>query len=251
MDSSLVAAYLSRLLNLEVDKSTRLRLSSAQKIRLFNWLKSNNYKFDVGLLNTEFSVDMLCGSKRLIGDDLSVLGAAETNQIKTIHVHSSIIGMDIQSVSELFPTGLSSDPKSDLDLLGIFTLKELSYAQSKLNPQDTLTGIFAAKEAVIKCGKEFETLSDIEVLPNEAGIPSTSGYAISISHSRDFAVAVAIPVGNIDIQDNHMISQSLDSDTNIKKVDRSRAATILFLTCIVGIIISAIWKIFCPVVLFN
>jgi phosphopantetheinyl transferase (holo-ACP synthase) len=232
-DPSLVAAYLSKLLNLPIDKSSRVRLSSAQRIRLFNWLKSSNYQFDVGLLNAEFSVEMLCESTRLAEGGPASSGEAESGEIKDFDLHPSAIGIDIQSVSELFPAGLSSDPKSDLDLLEIFTLKELSYAQSKLSPQDTLTGIFAAKEAIIKCGKNFERLTDIEILPNEAGMPASPGFAISISHSRDFAVAVATHSGNTVIKEGYSSAKNLDSDINIEKVERFGLGGILLLTCIV------------------
>jgi hypothetical protein len=88
-----------------------------------------------------------------------------------------------------------SDPKLDPEMLAMFTMRELSYAQSKPNPAQTLAGIFAAKEAVLKSSNEHANISKLEVLPNLDGKPLIEGYAISISHSKDYVVAIAIHTG--------------------------------------------------------
>jgi len=65
---------------------------------------------------------------------------------------------------------LPTDPKTDNRLLTTFTSKELSYAQSKGCPSQTLIGIFAAKEAVQKCTQYKIKLTDIEILPDEKNL---------------------------------------------------------------------------------
>jgi hypothetical protein len=95
---------------------------------------------------------------------------------------------------ELFPLGLPSDPKDDPELLALYTFKELSYAQSKPNPLQTLAGLFSAKEAIIKCSKQKKNFADIEILPDENGRPYTPDFLISISHSVDYVVAIATPL---------------------------------------------------------
>lgn len=119
-------------------------------------------------------------------------GVASTSNI-------SGVGVDIQQISELFPEQTIS-PKSDATLTAIFSLQELSYAEGADNSRQTLAGIFAAKEAIIKSDSSVANtdLRAIEVLPNDYGVPAHEGYLLSISHSGDFAVAIAARVNAIE-----------------------------------------------------
>ena len=92
----------------------------------------------------------------------------------------------------------------------VFTPRELADAQDRW---DTLSGRFAAKEAVVKalgCGIGPVAWREIEILRGEQGEPvlnlsgealrsaTTQGlntWSISISHTRAFAVAVAVGAG--------------------------------------------------------
>jgi phosphopantetheine--protein transferase-like protein len=107
------------------------------------------------------------------------------------------IGIDIQSVAELIKPESRNDLKGDVELCAIFTLRELSYAEAKADPAQTLAGIFAAKEAARKADPLLlrRALTDIEILPDADGAPRLPGFAISISHSSGIAIAIAIPVG--------------------------------------------------------
>lgn len=78
------------------------------------------------------------------------------------------------------------------------------------DPIPSLAGRFAAKEAILKCiGTGLRGLSwrDLEILPDELGAPQVlfsqaaekiinekgiRKISVSISHSRNYAVAVAI-----------------------------------------------------------
>ncbi len=101
------------------------------------------------------------------------------------------IGTDIQDVDELFPEEIA-DLKSAPDLAGIFTQKELAYAESRPDPYATLAGLFAAKEAILKCDGAARPLSSIEITHEATGKPVTEGYLISISHTKRTAFAVAL-----------------------------------------------------------
>ena len=182
--------YFSKLLNRNLTENTQISLSSAQKSRVYSWLSSNNIAFDESALNSRFTLFDLLSTN----NPLKKI-ANESHQISNIISLSNgivSIGIDLQKIDELFPESLSDDPKSDESINKIFTIRELSYAQTKDFPEQTLAGIFAAKEAIIKAAKLKLDLIDIEVLPNEDGVPVHAGYEISISHTENFALAVAI-----------------------------------------------------------
>jgi holo-[acyl-carrier protein] synthase len=86
----------------------------------------------------------------------------------------------------------------------VFTAAERDYAAARARPGRHLAARFAAKEAVVKAlglSGGFG-LREIEVLAGEPPLVSLSGraaeaagderVAISLTHSRDFAAAVAI-----------------------------------------------------------
>lgn len=92
----------------------------------------------------------------------------------------------------------------------ILSSREKDYCLKKGNPVSSLAGRFAAKEAVLKClGTGLSKLSwrDIEILNNDRGAPSLvaaprleaemrrqglAAIQVSISHSRAYAMAVAV-----------------------------------------------------------
>ncbi|EEI87025.1 YjeF domain protein [Anaerococcus lactolyticus ATCC 51172] len=105
----------------------------------------------------------------------------------------SVIGIDIISVSKI-------KEKSDKFLRKIFTSNELSYAFKKENPYQTLAGIFALKEAVIKAyNLDIIYLKEakIEVL-HEKNRPyiyidgEICECEVSISHDDGKAIAVCM-----------------------------------------------------------
>lgn len=91
----------------------------------------------------------------------------------------------------------------------VFTQNEIGYISARNNSVQTVAGIFAAKEAVLKCLKAGLTLPlcDVEILHRESGSPyivlsgkvavrakelGVTDMDISISHDGDYATAFAI-----------------------------------------------------------
>ncbi|MDX9871328.1 MAG: holo-ACP synthase [Clostridia bacterium] len=116
------------------------------------------------------------------------------------------LGADIIEI-ERIRNALMRHPAFDVRVL---TAREMEYYREKTDPAPFLAGRFAAKEAILKClGLGMRNLSwhDLEILPDELGAPQVefsqavekcmrekgiSAIKISISHSRDYAMAVAI-----------------------------------------------------------
>lgn len=185
-----VQIFLGKLINKPINSSTEIFLSSAQRARLYDWLKETQISFDEAAITSSFNINQLLGFNQ-----------TPQNAIKVPENPSVIVklggvcgvGIDIQSISELFPATLPLDLKADQMLRTIFTLREISYCQIKKNREESLTGIFAAKEAIMKAG--LENPEPIEIHFDGFGRPCFHGYILSISHSGGYAVAVAIKEG--------------------------------------------------------
>ncbi len=177
-----VANYLSRLTGKSGEISIR-SLSSAQRARFLSWASVENIEID--------------GLDKFLGVNLNQLRSNDTSSNDQLSIpieNQSLIlsiGVDLQSKTEMFPDQ-TLDLKSDETLLKIFTLKEISYAENKPDPYLTLTGIFCAKESIIKASSlKTNKLNEIEINVNKEGKPYYEGFHLSISHSLDFAIAVA------------------------------------------------------------
>jgi len=110
------------------------------------------------------------------------------------------IGIDCVGIPEFKKDVLSNDNI----IKKVFTNNEISYCEKKLNSCQHFAVRFAAKEAVIKafsCYNIKILLGQIEILNKKNGIPfvkilddklSDFDIKISLSHSKETAVAVAI-----------------------------------------------------------
>jgi holo-[acyl-carrier protein] synthase len=109
------------------------------------------------------------------------------------------IGTDIIEVKRLKQRQL----KKNLTLYNnIFTKSELKYCFRHADPYPHLAGIFAAKEAVIKCFDAPLRMIDIEINRDVYGKPfavakykkKTVKVKISISHTQSIAIAFAVKI---------------------------------------------------------
>lgn len=109
-----------------------------------------------------------------------------------------MIGIDIESITRI--ANLYSKKKSLLEKM--FNKYEWEYAITKANPCQTLTGIWCAKEAVVKAFAPYKRIfiKDIAISHKPSGQPYVVLYSngikikdiqISISHAKDYATAVA------------------------------------------------------------
>jgi holo-[acyl-carrier protein] synthase len=89
----------------------------------------------------------------------------------------------------------------DSFLRRVFTEEELSYAKNRRFPYEHLAARFAAKEAVLKAfSNQKIDFKDIKIINNGNGKPicelkdrsNDTQIMISISHTKDYAVASAI-----------------------------------------------------------
>jgi holo-[acyl-carrier protein] synthase len=111
------------------------------------------------------------------------------------------VGTDIESVNRIRRIW---DRKPSL-LRNLFFASELNYAATKSKPWETLTGIWCAKESVLKSLsaqvdiniKEVEISKknpkDFEVIIHNQEVKAGQfSYFISISHSKEYATAACV-----------------------------------------------------------
>jgi phosphopantetheine--protein transferase-like protein len=104
------------------------------------------------------------------------------------------VGVDIVSVRRI---SFLIEKYGNRFLERVYSKRERNYCNGKKDPPICFAGKFAAKEAVIKAlSLKNVSLKNIEIL-NSDGAPFVvvngeviKGVSISVSHERDFAVAV-------------------------------------------------------------
>lgn len=151
-------------------------LSSAKKSRFFSWIKEKQL---------------------ILGDDLDQEDFIDASSDKSsppliFASDSSVgVGIDIQHINELKVP--ESDWKSSAELSKIFSVNEIAYCETRIDPLESLAGIFAAKEAVFKAsGLNDQRHPFVEIKHDELGKPIVDLFDVSISHSNGFALAIAI-----------------------------------------------------------
>jgi holo-[acyl-carrier protein] synthase len=123
-----------------------------------------------------------------------------------------MIGVDVESVNRFKPfAAMLAQPTYNGVLTQVYTPSERAYCLSRSRPYQHFAARFAAKEAFLKAlGTGLVApirWLDMTILPNKAGKPvvTCQGYVqsilserrqrcwdVSISHTRDVAVAVVI-----------------------------------------------------------
>ncbi|MCW6677891.1 NAD(P)H-hydrate dehydratase [Anaerococcus sp. NML200574] len=116
-----------------------------------------------------------------------------------------MIGIDILSIKKI------KNKSGSNFLRKVFTENEITYAYSKKNPYQTLAGIFALKEAIIKAYDlklSYIIKKRIEIVSNNNPIAYLDGNKLnsdlSISHDGEYAIGVCYKKENMISIDNKM-----------------------------------------------
>jgi phosphopantetheine--protein transferase-like protein len=139
--------------------------------------------------------------KRLGGDtdNAAILPpASAANQVNEqgIEKDNTGIGIDIEMVSAMPVTG---DFREDAFYTMNFSVTEIAYCILQPNPYASFAGLFAAKEAIVKADNTYKktAFKHIPVQHLSNGKPFHAGFTISVSHTDEMAVAVAVPIRHI------------------------------------------------------
>lgn len=101
------------------------------------------------------------------------------------------IGIDIEQISNM---PLVADYREDEFYTMNFAPAEIAYCILQSNSAASFAGLFAAKEAIIKANNFFlnKPFHSIQIVHLPNGKPVHPGFKLSISHTNDMAIAVAI-----------------------------------------------------------
>ncbi len=132
--------------------------------------------------------------KNLVGGGAPIISVAKTNGVSQPVAKNNApakgfsVGIDIQRLGEL-PE--SSDYWEDTFYKTKFKAEEIAYCVKKESPRESFAGLYAAKEALVKCDNSLDW-DNILISYDENGKPGYSNYFISLSHTGDTAVAIAL-----------------------------------------------------------
>lgn len=153
---------------------------------------------DAGIVISDYS------DIKTFGNLLEKIGAnndsganAINNIIPVSQPHNSLlkVGIDIEEVGNF---NLVTDFREDAFYKQNFSPKEIAWCIMQVTPSVSFAGKFAAKEAIVKAENSFKKLpfNAIEILNNDEGKPYFMGFEISISHTENIAIAVAVSVSS-------------------------------------------------------
>jgi phosphopantetheine--protein transferase-like protein len=134
----------------------------------------------------------------------------ENNNIDRVDDENILsIGIDIEEISSFEPV---DNYMEDNFYKNNFSQEEITYCMSKVNPVESFAGLFSLKEAIIKADNSFKKIkfNKINITHSDDRKPMFDGFALSLSHSKNNAVAVAHRI-------NYEKNQSL-SNEDLKKL---------------------------------
>lgn len=116
----------------------------------------------------------------------------DVNLSETVNKNFSI-GIDMEEIEKM---PKAADFREAVFYKQNFSQKEISYCLFQPDPLQSFAGKFAAKEAIVKADNSYKGIpfSQIEISNDNNGKPYFMNFAISISHTCNFVVAVAAKV---------------------------------------------------------
>ena len=145
------------------------------------------------------------------------------------------VGIDIEEIS-MMP--LTNDYRADAFYQLNFAASEIAYCILQPHPLSSFAGLFAAKEAIVKASNYYKNIPFhsivIEHLPE--GKPYYKNFQLSISHSKEWAVAVAFTSGHQQPADVSSSSDNLSSP--------SQNVSLIFIIAFAALVIAVLAMLF-------
>jgi phosphopantetheinyl transferase (holo-ACP synthase) len=180
--------FLSNLLNSALSDDEELYLTSAQRARFLSWCDRNAIKLELKQLQGKFRIvdlNMEISGGHSSSKNNSYISSGNLGLANT----KSRVGIDIQSINEMFPLSTEIDYSQ---ISSIYSIYEIDFSKSSNNPRATLAGLFSLKESLLKAGVTPASYVEIEITHTADGAPIFYGYEVSISHSGDFVTSIAM-----------------------------------------------------------
>lgn len=202
-------AYLERLLGEHIAATDTITVSSTQRARLVSWLNDNGVSADFTRLNSNRIqiTDLLNGAafNGNAGEESST-GVSRQSSPPVAIARPVLgnrsdptflgLGIDIQARASM-PE--AADFRADRFYSANFSPREIGHCIQQGDPLESLAGLWAAKEAIVKAGAGARDkqggLAAVEIVHDSSGAPTYRGCLLSISHDHGLAVAVCVRLG--------------------------------------------------------
>jgi holo-[acyl-carrier protein] synthase len=117
----------------------------------------------------------------------------EYNNLATGTNKNLSVGIDMEEVNKMPNV---PDFREDAFYKRNFSQKEISYCLLQPDPLQSFAGKFAAKEAIVKADNSYKSVPffQIEIDTDDNGKPYFMNFSLSISHTDNLAIAVAIRI---------------------------------------------------------
>ena len=117
-----------------------------------------------------------------------------------------------------------------------FTEREISYCLLQSNPKTSFTGLFAAKEAIVKAQNQFIGISfnELEIQHDKNGKPLFKNFDLSISHAGNLAVAVAVVSGQ-SMQDCKTVVKDVEAISPAGASNQKKFSILTILTLLLSL----------------
>jgi phosphopantetheine--protein transferase-like protein len=188
-----VISYLSRLTGTPISPDEAFQLRSLHRAAFTSWARKQNVPVRISIMTagTPFTIRQLLGSEE---EALAAAPVARTTAVAP-PANSAVtggIGIDIEEVGNL-PE--AEDYREHPFFQDHFTGKEMAYCIRQADVRASFCGIWAAKESMLKAGlipSSAPRMNEFEIDRAESGAPIFPGCSISISHTRNTAVAMCV-----------------------------------------------------------
>jgi phosphopantetheine--protein transferase-like protein len=146
---------------------------------------------DYSNINSFGELENILNGASTIQQSINSVIVAPINQSTNQPINNSSIGIDIENIDSLPKT---IDFRNEGFYTDNFSEKEIAYCILQPNAYASFAGLFAAKEAIVKANNQYKNskFNQLVITHNELGKPTFEGVNISISHTNDSAVAVAV-----------------------------------------------------------
>jgi phosphopantetheine--protein transferase-like protein len=224
-------AYLARLSGTPVASDQTVKLSSVHAAAFLAWLRKEGVQIEsTELSGAPFTIESLFSSRK----GKSIPDAPKESSVAVLAgrgVGGAVLGVGID-IEESKSLPEASDYRTHEFYKDNFSPAEIAYCILQSSTRMSLTGLWVAKEAIIKSGAvqaPSEGLKGIEILHDDAGRPSFPSCVLSISHMEQVAVAVAIWRGPLPTSAQADGSQSMRTTTEVvglKRYPRRKAISV-------------------------
>lgn len=182
----------------EISESTiidRSKVSSSIVLhRLYAKLAEEGYKVDnysnITTLGNLLQQNKISSVSNVISKD--IYAGNQNYKLSNLNSNEVMgIGIDIEHISAM---PIVNDFREDAFYKMNFSAAEISYCILQSNPYASFAGLFAAKEAIVKANNSYKSqpFNTIVIEHLEDGKPFHNHYQLSISHTNDLAICVAV-----------------------------------------------------------